>query len=90
MPIHPAIAIRILVTQQARREVKDRLWRQGIKISGMSARELNAPAEEHLRANAPDLLKTVETRCAPLLAQWRAEWQRHQERRSRRACKSPK
>ena len=88
MPINPANAIRVLVTQQARREVKDRLWRQGIKVNWMPAREINALAEEHLKANVDRIL--AELKNHPLIVQCRAEWQRHQERRSRRPCKSPK
>lgn len=55
----------------------------------MPARDLHSPSDEHLQASAADLLKTVEVRYASLLPQWPAQWQRHQESRSRRLCKSP-
>ena len=86
MPINPANAIRVLVTQQARREVKDGLKSVGIRVNTIPAREINALADEHLRANAHRLI--AETRNHPLILRYREEWQRYHERRSRRVCKS--
>jgi hypothetical protein len=86
MPINPAFAIRVLAREQAKREVKDRLKRAGIKVSGMSAREINALAEEHLRTNADRLLHELQNH--PPMVRYREKWQCHQERRSRRVCKS--
>ena len=90
MPINPAHALRVFMTQQARKEVQEHVRQAGIKVNRMTVLELNRLVEAHLKANAPNLLKTVEMRYAPLLAQWRVQWQRYQDRRSQRVCKSPK
>jgi len=68
---NPANAVQMLARHLAREEVKGRLKQNGIRLRDVPIRELHRLADEHLKANTPQILQEVEARYAPLLARWR-------------------
>jgi len=66
----------MLARHLAREEVKGRLKQNGIRLRDVPIRELHRLADEHLKANTPQILEEVEARYGPRLAVWRDQWRK--------------
>ena len=68
---HAHLATRVLAYEQARREVEDRLRRQGTEPSDVDSAPLHAMVNRHLNENGSRLVELIEARYEPLLADLR-------------------
>ena len=71
MSDHVHLAISTLAYEQARREVEDRLRRQGTEPSDVDSATLHAMVNQHLNENRSRLVELIEARYEPLLAELR-------------------